>query len=193
MFIALLASLFLAGIATSVLLQPNSGGDKSSFGQSTLGGDFSLRSISGEVKLSDFSGKVVLLFFGYTNCPDICPITLANVSRAMKQIEPRKLPELQTLFISVDPKRDTLEHLDNYTKFFGENFIGLTGSKKEIDKVVRQYGAVYRIVELEDSAIEYSVDHSTRLYLIDRDGQIADYLYHNSTPEEIADKVNLLL
>lgn len=190
--LALLASLFVAGIATSMVWQEDSKKSATS-SNASLGGDFELQSVNGPVKLSDFQGKIVLLFFGYTHCPDVCPITLANVARAMKQLDPVKLANLQTLFISVDPKRDTVEHLDNYTKFFGQNFLGLTGAKKDIDKVVRQYGAVYRIVELANSAMEYSVDHSTRLYLIDREGQIANYLYHNSTPEEIADKVNKLL
>jgi len=189
-FLVLALALF-AGVMSAILQKPNS--PTTSNLAPKLGGDFELQGVNGSVKLSDFSGKAVLLFFGYTHCPDVCPITLANVSRALKEISPEKLDEFQMLFVSVDPKRDTVEHLNNYVQFFDKRFIGLTDSKENLDKVVRQYGAVYRIVELEDSAMGYGVDHSTRLYLIGKDGQIANYLYHDSSSADIAEKVSKIL
>jgi protein SCO1/2 len=129
------------------------------------------------------------MFFGFTHCPDVCPISLTNVARAMKQLTPEQAEQVQGMFVSLDPERDTPAILSNYVSFFNESFVGVTGTKKEIDKVVQQYGAVYRIVELEDSAMGYSVDHSSRLYLIDKKSELVKLLYHDSKPEEIAQAI----
>lgn len=158
-----------------------------------VGGDFQLQGADASVRLSDFSGKLVLLFFGYTNCPDVCPVTLANISRAMKNLTSEQAAQIQVIFVSVDPKRDTPEHLNNYVKFFGSSFIGLTGTKDQIDKVVKQYGAVYRMVDLDGSAMGYAVDHTSTLYLIDKTGAVIDRLNHSSSPADIVAKVSKLL
>jgi protein SCO1/2 len=111
------------------------------------------------------------------------------VARAIKQLSSEQTEQVQGMLISLDPKRDTPEVLANYVSFFNESFIGLTGTKEQIDDVVKQYGAVYRIVELNGSAMGYGVDHSSRLYLIDKKGELVKLLYHDSKPEEIAQAI----
>ena len=185
--ILLLGVALLAGVG-SALFKGKS--ESSSNGFSSLGGEFELVGESGPVKLSDFEDqKLVLMFFGYTQCPDVCPISLTNVARAIKQLSPEQAEQVQGMLVSLDPKRDTPKILSNYVSFFNESFIGLTGTKEQIDRVVQQYGAVYRIVDLEDSAMEYGVDHSSRLYLINKQGELEKLLYHDSKPEEIAQAI----
>ncbi len=185
--------LFLMGVALLAGLGTALFNDKAAKPNGTfasLGGEFELVGNNGAVKLSDFrDDKLVLMFFGFTHCPDVCPISLTNVARAIKQLAPEQAEQVQGMFVSLDPKRDTPEILANYVSFFNENFIGVTGTKSQVDKVVQQYGAIYRIVELDDSAMGYSVDHSSRLYLIDKKGELVKLLYHDSKPDEIAQAI----
>lgn len=176
----------LAVVGTLLAMQKTSSSNANPPGK--LGGDFTLNGVAGEVALSDFKDKYKLLFFGYTHCPDVCPLTLANVKVALKQLPEDVRNQVQTVFVSVDPERDTLDHLNQYVQFFDPNFVGLTGSKEDIDRVVRQYGAFYRI-EKSDDAKNYSVSHSARLYVIGKDNEIKQYLYHDSKSEEIAEAI----
>ena len=183
--VILMALALLAGVGSALFKGKETSGSKGAF--SSLGGGFTLNGVDGPVSLSDFrDDKLVLMFFGFTHCPDVCPISLTNVARAMKQLTPEQAEQVQGMFVSLDPERDTPTILSNYVSFFNESFVGVTGTKEQVDKVVQQYGAVYRIVELEDSAMGYSVDHSSRLYLIDKKGELVKLLYHDSKPEEIA-------
>lgn len=185
--VVLMGLALLAGVG-SALFNDKSNSSKGAF--SSLGGEFELMGENGPVKLSDYEDeKLVLMFFGYTQCPDVCPISLTNVARAIKQLTPEQAEQVQGMLVSLDPKRDTPEVLANYVSFFNESFVGLTGTKQQIDDVVKQYGAVYRIVEMKDSAMEYGVDHSSRLYLIDKNGDLVKLLYHDSKPEEIAQAI----
>lgn len=174
----------LAVVGSLLFMQKNSSAQTS---EARIGGDFTLSSSSGPVSLSDYDDKLKLLFFGYAHCPDVCPLTMANIKVALKQLESAEREQVQTLFISVDPERDTPAHLDQYVQFFDPSFVGLTGSKDDIDKVVRQYGAFYRIEKESDDDQNYTVSHSARLYLIGKDNQIKQYLYHDSSSEEIAE------
>ncbi|MGB0944381.1 MAG: SCO family protein [Marinomonas sp.] len=186
--VILMALALLAGVGSALFKGKEASGSNGAF--SSLGGEFTLMGVDGPVSLSDYrDDKLVLMFFGFTHCPDVCPISLTNVARAMKQLTPEQAEQVQGMFISLDPERDTPTILSNYVSFFNESFVGVTGAKKEVDKVVQQYGAVYRIVELEESAMGYSVDHSTRLYLIDKKGELVKLLYHDSKPEEIAQAI----
>lgn len=158
-----------------------------------LGGDFTLQSVQGPVSLRDFKGNPVLIYFGFTSCPDICPTSLAVIREALKRLSDEQRSRVNALFISVDPDRDSLEYLEEYSRFFSPQIIGLTGTKTEIDRVVEQYGAYYRFVELEDSALGYTVDHSSRIYLIDSSGEMVETLPHNSNPELLTQSLNKLL
>lgn len=158
-----------------------------------LGGDFTLNSIDGPVSLSDFKGQPVVLYFGYTYCPDICPMALAVLGQALRNLPEDQSQQIQGLFVSVDPDRDSLEHLARYSAFFSPQIIGLTGDKASIDQVVQQYGAFYRRVEMKDSAMEYAIDHTSRLYLVDRQGNLAGMVSHNTAPDQLMRQLQELL
>ena len=136
--------------------------------QADFGGDFSLESKE-PIKLSDFKGKVVILYFGFATCPDVCPMSLSYLSKALKKIDNRD--EVQVIFVSVDYKRDTPNKAHNYAKFFNKSFIGATGTKEQIDKVTSQYKVFYKFIDMPDSAIKYTVDHTSRFFIIDKKGK----------------------
>ena len=149
------------------------------------GGDFTLQSAGGPVALADFRGKVVLLDFGYTYCPDICPTALAATAEAIEQLEPDERARFAALFVSVDPQRDTPARLREYTAFFHPAIVGVTGSAEQVADVARRYGAFYAR-QPADTAGGYVVDHSADLYVVDRDGRVVDKLAHGTPPVRIA-------
>jgi protein SCO1 len=162
--------------STHRLVEPT----KESAGVEVMSGppvDFTLHSASGPVHLSDFRGKVVLLYFGYTFCPDICPTSLAATSRALASLAPEDLARVQTLFVSVDPARDTPEHLAEYAGFFHPSILGVTGTDEEVAVAARPYGVVYARHAVE-GASGYVVDHSAFTYLVAPDGHLAARLPH---------------
>jgi len=148
------------------------------------GGDFTLQSASGPVSLHDFRGKVVLVYFGYTFCPDICPTSLAFTGQALNALNQEELARTQGLFISVDPERDTLEKLKEYGTFFHANILGLTGTPEAIAAIAQQYGASYRKQDT-GSAGGYVVDHSSSTYVIDPNGKLVATLPHGTPPAEV--------
>jgi protein SCO1 len=156
------------------------------------GGDFTLQGPQGPVSLDDFRGKVVLLYFGYTWCPDICPTNLSLFSRVLNELEPEELAQVQPIFISVDPKRDTLARLKEYTEYFHEHLIGITGSDAEVAKVAALYGVAYRAVNPETDT-NYAVDHSADTYIVDQQGQLVEKLPHGSTSETLLKAIRSLL
>jgi protein SCO1/2 len=148
------------------------------------GADFNLTDDTGhKFNLAAARGKVILLFFGYTSCAEACPATMAKLARVYKNLGAAGADVL-TLFISVDPDRDTAQALHSYLKYFKINSLGLTGTKEELDKVVKQYGARYEI-EKSDSAMGYHINHSTFLYLIDQHGSLSHRFQHLDGPELI--------
>lgn len=149
------------------------------------GGDFTLQSANGPVSLHDFHGKVVLVYFGYTFCPDICPTSLAFTSQALNTLDKEELARTQGLFISVDPERDTLEKLKEYGTFFHANILGLTGTPEAIAETAKKYGASYRRQDT-GSAGGYVVDHSSSTYVVDPDGKLVATLQHGTSPAEVA-------
>ncbi len=157
-----------------------------------IGGNFTVDSVTGPISLSDFEGKAVIVYFGYTLCPDICPTSLGFLSSALNQLDESELANIQGIFISVDPDRDKLEHLDDYAKYFHKNLIGATTNKEAIDEISDQYGASYRMVKTE-SSLEYLVDHSAAIYFIDRDGKLAKSLPHGTLPGEMAETLRELI
>lgn len=156
------------------------------------GGDFTVNSLKGPISLSDFRGKAVVVYFGYTLCPDICPTSLGFLSAALKQLNDNELDKFQGIFISVDPERDKLEHLDNYAKYFHESLIGATEKKDVIDEIIHRYGASYRMVRTE-SSLGYLVDHSAGIYFIDKEGKLAKSLPHGTLPGEMVETLRELI
>lgn len=157
------------------------------------GGDFTLQSDHGPVSLSDFHGRVVALYFGYMSCPDICPTSLWNLSSAMRLLTPEQASQVQGIFVSVDPDRDSPKAMGMFVKGFWDNFIGLTGDKETIDKIARQYSVVYEKVPLKDSAMGYVIDHSSVIYLINKQGVVQYYTPHNTSPQELRDDLLKLI
>lgn len=159
------------------------------YANASIGGDFTLNSVEGERQLSDFKGEVVMIYFGFMSCPDVCPTSMAIMRQAINELSEEQRKKVRGVFISVDPERDTVDELNAYTQYFSDRIIGVTGTKQQIDAVVKQYGAYYKFVQLDDSALGYTVDHSARIYLIDPDGQLADILAHDINPAELHTKI----
>ncbi len=158
-----------------------------------LGGNFTLTSHQGTVSLSDFQEKVVVMYFGFLTCPEVCPNSMTVISTALNRLPSEHGAEVQALLVSVDPKRDTPEKLAEYAKFYHKNLIGLTGDKNQIDNVTRQYGAYYDFSEIESATSDYGVEHSSRYYVIDRNGELIAAMRHSTTPNELAAQIQELL
>lgn len=152
--------------------------------QAPKGGDFTLNSASGPVSLKSMRGKVVVLYFGYTMCPDVCPTSLALLSTALNELSQEELEQYNGLFISVDPDRDSLERLQTYAAFFHPILQGVSGSNEQVAAVAEQYGAAYR-KRAEDSEMGYVVDHTADLYVVGRNGKLSGSIRHGAPPSEI--------
>lgn len=148
------------------------------------GGDFKLDSLSGPVELKQFRGKVTVLYFGYTICPDACPTTLYALGEAMRGLTPDEAAQIQPLFITLDPARDDVKRLDEYSRFFYPTMLGLRGSEARLAAVARQYGVLYAKQKV-DSAANYVVDHSSFLYVIGANGKLVQSVPYGSSPPEI--------
>jgi protein SCO1/2 len=142
-------------------------------------------------RLSDQKGKIVLIFFGYTSCPDVCPTTLAELNLVMGDLG-NKAESVEVVFVSVDPERDTPEKIQAYVEQFNPGFVGLSGSVEELQSIWTNYG-VYREKAETDSALGYIVNHTARTYLIDADGNLR-LSYGFQTPvEDIVSDLKTLL
>jgi len=157
------------------------------------GGDFTLQSADGPVGLADFRGKAVLLFFGYTYCPDICPTALASVAAALNQLRAEELAQTAVIFVSVDPRRDTPERLKEYAAFFHPAIVGVTGSPEAVAEVARRYGAFYAEQPVDTAGGGYVVDHTSDTYVIGRDGRLLGKLPHGAAPEQMAAELRKIL
>lgn len=156
------------------------------------GGPFALTDHrGGAVTEQAFAGRPTLVFFGYSHCPDFCPTSLLTVAQALALLGPEG-SEVGGLFVSVDPERDTPEHLADYVPHFHERLVGLTGSKTEIDAVTRAFKVVY-MIRKDIDPVDYPVDHSTFTYLMDGDWRLRAVLRHDATPEQMAAAVRRLL
>lgn len=141
----------------------------------SVGGDFELTSHKGQpFKLSDIEGKVGILFFGFTHCPDVCPNTLLEIQRLLVNLD-KQLKHVKVLFISVDPKRDTLDRLDSYVTYFDKNIIGLTGSVEDVTTVLKQYNGTVTLSG-DTNSDNYQVEHTANIYIIDKQGQISSII-----------------
>jgi protein SCO1/2 len=132
--------------------------------------NFTLQTDQGEIHLSDFRGKVVLIYFGYTFCPDVCPTTLLKIKQALESLGD-EASKVQTIFISVDPERDTPQILGKYSRAFSPNFIGGTSTPENIAEIAKQYGIYYEKMPAE-SGSGYSVDHTAVIWVIDPSGNL---------------------
>lgn len=152
------------------------------------GGDFTVDGPNGPLALADLRGKLVILQFGYTYCPDICPTALALVTEALGSLTPAELTKVQPLFVSVDPERDTVARLAEYTAFFHPAIIGLTGPVARLSEITGRYGAVF-IRQENVSAGAYVIDHTALTYLIDSHGRLAASLPHTTPPAQLVTEI----
>lgn len=161
-------------------------------------GDFVLASADGPVALGDLRGRVVVLFFGYTFCPDVCPFTLQRL-RAARQLLGPAAEEVQVVFVSVDPGRDTPERATSYARGFDPEFVGVTGTDAEIAAVASSFGIFYARAEADpgtpgDGADDYYlVDHSATVLVLDREGSIRLLWSGEVTAEEMASDLSWLV
>ncbi|MDE3060142.1 MAG: SCO family protein [Pseudomonadota bacterium] len=163
-----------------------------------IGGDFTLTDQNGHaVRASDFRGRIMLVFFGFTHCPDICPVTMANLSQAMTLLGD-KADQVAPIFITVDPERDTPPVLADYLSHFDARFVGLTGTSDQIKAVAAAYKSYYAdhampIQEGHHHAGEYNVEHSAFIYLMGMDGKYVRLFPNNAEPQDIARGVERVL
>lgn len=145
------------------------------------GGDFTLHSFDGPVSLEQLRGKVVLLFFGYTSCPDVCPTTLAVLANVFSKLEVQELERVTALFVTLDPERDTPELMKKYTGYFHASIIGVTGDKQVIDQIVEDYGVAYERKEAASSSLGYTINHTLDVLVINQKGRLMDTRIRPST------------
>jgi len=153
----------------------------------TLGNDFTLQSANGAVSLHDFNGRLVLLYFGYTHCPDACPMAMSVITDALKSVLPH---DAAGIFISLDPRRDTPAVLRDYTAFFHPDLIGLTADPQTLENTAEQWRVSYHLHD-ESSDAFYTVDHSTFIYLINRDGKVVALFDEKTSPQDILHAMRL--
>jgi protein SCO1/2 len=159
----------------------------------TVGGPFSLIDGDGKpVTDQTFRGKYMLVYFGYTYCPDVCPTTLTNVATALDKLGP-KADQIQPLFITVDPKRDTPSVVKQYAAAFGPRLIGLTGTPQQIDVAAKAYRVYYAEHRTGPGPDDYSMDHSSVLYLMGPDGRFIAPVRADQDGPEIAAALAKLL
>ncbi|NCS64852.1 MAG: hypothetical protein COS39_07725 [Hydrogenophilales bacterium CG03_land_8_20_14_0_80_62_28] len=142
--------------------------------------------------LSDFKGKLVVLFFGYTYCPDVCPTTLSDVASALKSMPPADARQVQALFVTVDPERDTPEMLKEYVPYFHPTFLGLYGTPAETAMAAKEFRIFYK-KHAEPGATSYLVDHTAGSYVLDRTGHLRLYQPFGQPPPDMAHDLTLLL
>ena len=156
------------------------------------GGDFTLTAHTGKpIKSSDFNGKVVIMFFGYTHCPDICAPTLVKLDQVVKRLGD-DAKNVQVLFITVDPEHDTVKQLAGFIPPFNPSFIGLTGSDKEIAAVASEYKVAYG-KNLQSKPGQVLVDHSTGILVKDRKGKLRLLVKNDVPVEDLEHDVRVLL
>lgn len=152
--------------------------------------DFRLTDHNGKPRtLADFRGKVAVLFFGYTHCPDVCPTTLADLAQVMRLLG-KDAGRVQVLFVTVDPERDKPDMLAQYVPAFDPSFLGLHGDAQATAQVARAFEAVY---QKQPTSSGYSMDHSSGTYLIAPDGRVRLLAPYGQRPDWLADDIRLLL
>lgn len=158
-------------------------------GTAAVGGPFTLTGTDGApVASTDFAGKPLVIYFGYTTCPDVCPISLNRVSAALDAMGDAA-KAVQPIFITVDPERDRPDAIAEYLSHFHPGFVGLTGAQNEIDTVLKAYRVYAARVERPDSAIGYLMDHSDIIYVLDGDHAFEAFFAPNVGPHEMADRL----
>jgi protein SCO1 len=194
-FFQALSGVILGLLVVFLLLRPGSRDGGTAEGSHFLpdpipAPSFQLTSHDGtRVGAGDFPGKLLAVFFGFTACPDVCPLTLSNLSRAFQEMG-EEGDRIQVILITVDPQRDTPERLKQYVELFHPSFLGLTGTEAEIREAADAFGVFFAKVGEGD---DYTVDHSARTYILDTSGMIPLTFPVDATPEEMSRDLTRLL
>lgn len=163
------------------------------FGDAPMAPAFTLTDQYGQPRsLEDFRGKVVSLFFGFTHCPDVCPNHLARQAEVMRQLGPLA-EQVNVLFVSLDPERDTPQALKLYMDAFDPRFIALTGTPTETGAVAKKYKIFWQKTMLPDSALMYTIDHTTNSFVIDQKGRLRLTVPHEMSAADVTHDLKLLI
>jgi protein SCO1/2 len=193
----LLTSLAMAALVAVPLAGCDKPAAKPSFDNTDVTGldyarNFALTDFNGKPRtLADYKGKVVAVFFGYTQCPDVCPTTMAEMANVMKQLGPQA-DQVQVLFITLDPERDTPELLKGYVPAFDKRFMGLYGTPEQTAAVAKEFKVFYTKVPGSDPGT-YSIDHTAGTYVFDRDGKLRLFVRHGQGPAPLVHDIRQLL
>ena len=197
--LALVAASFMLGACdkksegTQMMLSPA----QSAFKNTDVTGldyakDFAMPDHAGKMRtLADFKGKAVVVFFGYTQCPDVCPTTMAEMASVMQRLGPLS-DKVQVLFVTVDPERDTPELLSKYVPSFDTRFLGLVGDRAETEKMAKEFRVFYQKVQGKEPG-NYTMDHTAGSYIFDPQGRLRLFVRHGQGAEPIAHDLKLLL
>jgi len=190
-------SIALAVVAASLLLA-GCGSDTPDYNAHDIQGvmpdlAFNLTDESGKpLDADDFAGDITLLFFGYTNCPDICPATMARIRAALGGLDIDQRKRFDVLFVSVDPERDTPERIERFTTSFGPDFVGATGTKEQLRALSKRYRVTYGYGEPNDSGF-YLVSHSSAIFVFDPNGRVRLLVNQNESVDGLTQDLKTLL
>lgn len=156
--------------------------------------EFTGQSSQGEISLSDLKGQNVVIYFGYTYCPDVCPITLETLGKAVESLKDYNITakDLLLLYVTLDPARDTPEALDEYAMWFYPNGMGIRFEEEELQKITKTYNIKYEIFPMEGSAVDYSVAHSSALFFFNKEGKLVDRIT-NLTVDNMAASIKKVM
>lgn len=162
-------------------------------GTALIGGPFELVGKDGKtVTDEDFRGRHMLVFFGFTRCPDICPAKLQVMAAALDELG-KDAENVVPVFITLDPERDTPEAVTNYVQNFGPSFVGLSGSSEQIDKAAKAYRVAYQKFQDESMGDNYSIDHSALVYFMGPDGKFVTHIPYGTPPQKMAETLRRYL
>jgi protein SCO1/2 len=156
-------------------------------------GDFTVQGVDGPLTLSRVEADATVVYFGYTSCPDVCPTMLSTVGRAFHDLSPAEQARVAGVFVSVDPERDTPARLAEYAAFFHPNLRGGTADPATVRAIADDWGVFYGRVDLPDSAMGYSVDHSTDAFLLDADHDVVERVPHGVAVDALVEQLRGVL
>ena len=190
--LALIAVSLLAGCGEKKGAAPKLAFQSTDLTGASFAKDFALTDHTGKPRtMADFKGKVVVMFFGYTQCPDVCPTTMAEMTEVLKQLGPQA-DQVQVLFVTVDPERDTQQLLAQYVPAFDKRFIGLYGTPEQTAAVAKEFKVMYNKVA-GSSKDNYTVDHTAASYVFDKDGKLRLLLRNGQGVAPTVHDIKLLL
>ena len=183
----------IAGAAVLALTGNGSGPQVATSGKALIGGPFTLIDQNGKtVTDQDFRGHFMLVFFGFTHCPDICPAELQVMSQSLEALGP-EAEEVVPIFITLDPERDTQAVMDAYVKNFGSRFVGLTGSPEAVAAAAKAYRVAYAKFQEDPASSDYSVDHSALVYLMGRNGEYVTHFAYGTPADKMTETLRRYL